>query len=672
MKKLFLFFLFLLLLIGVVSAVNWNSENLVFTPMFNTIGSTNGLDDLSPNGNDGTANNGVTFTNVSQTSFDFDGSNQFIDLGSANGVKTISAWVNPDTTITTSVPDCYFRDGGGTPYLCLGGNIAGAMSDEMVTLAVSGGFFYLTAAQTVSQFNSNTWYNIVLSEENGGYRVYINGVDYGVTNNATSPVIDRDYSNPEIGTGAGVFWNGQMTSLYLLSTSINSSDVSSIYAEGFNYNPYLANGNFSITAEDAWTGLSINNFSAFINGTTYNTSTGIITTDILSNTTSLYNIIVFDNNNYVNRTYEDYNVSTNLEASLYPYNSVNITFKYENNLSIADNENISIEFISDVYGTNFTTTNGLLNVTIPFPSDYTLRYSAPGFLERNYLFTLTDGTYNELILYLPLDNADNVTISVFDSFQYPLIGATVKTLKYFIDTNSFLQVSSQETNFEGLLVERLELGSEFYKFIVELNGDTVLSTDSTYVYGDFELVANTQESGFNPLFALTGLYGEITVNESARSVLYEFSDRDNLASQGCLEIYYYNVFNRVLVNDSCVSGASGSVTLIVSNVTGSYEARGYITKDNIEYFVTMDNFEVNSSDAFSDSDSLLLSVFIIIISFFLGFFAIEIGLVSAGFTTMILSIVGLLDLSISVTIPIFVLSLVAAFLIANKRRGGFL
>ena len=62
----------------------------------------------------------------------------------------------------------------------------------------------------------------------------------------------------------------------------------------------------------------------------------------------------------------------------------------------------------------------------------------------------------------------------------------------------------------------------------------------------------------------------------------------------------------------------------------------------------------------------------IIAMFFVGYFALELAMVISGLAVLITSIVGLFNISLSVSIPLFVISLVLAYIISRYRRGGFL
>jgi hypothetical protein len=373
-----------------------------------------------------------------------------------------------------------------------------------------------------------------------------------------------------------------------------------------------------------------------------------------------------------------YTTPTNTTAYILHYSS-NIVIMYfydELNYSLVT-ENITIELISDIFSNTYYTTTGSKTVSLLAPTDYNIRYRATGYAPRNYFFTLVNGSYSLLNLtMLQLGEGENVTINLYDNLQNKIVGARIKVLKYIVPTNSFKIVDIRETNFEGQTVVYMQLNTEYYEFIVEYDKDdngvleTILTTDPTYIYSTtINLFANLFELGFNSLFEQTGLYGVITFNSTNRNATYTFDDAAGTATQGCIYAYRLVLGERTFVNSTCASGAAGTAITKIPNVNATYELRGYIIKDSTNYFITMKTVVLGGTTVFSNDDSLFFSAVIIIAMFFLGFFAIEIGVILAGLATMILSFVGMLNVPRSVTIPIFALSLILAFII-NKSRGS--
>lgn len=173
--------------------------------------------------------------------------------------------------------------------------------------------------------------------------------------------------------------NGQYVYYYISSNGESSYDA-------FNNSGFVADllspQNLFITANDYYDSSSISNFSALINETQYNTTTGTLNTDIPNNSTSLFNITIMSNQSggYFNRTYLDYNVSTNLQAQL-----------WQAELLIYPKELISG---NNITGGNFTVGSQTVNNGNPLKlkaGNYNVTFQHP-----NYLITITNFSVSAL------------------------------------------------------------------------------------------------------------------------------------------------------------------------------------------------------------------------------------------------------------------------------------
>ncbi len=386
------------------------------------------------------------------------------------------------------------------------------------------------------------------------------------------------------------------------------------------------------------------------------------------------------NYSYANASYYTTVAKTehNLLITHYTINSVALYFYDELTYDLITPDNITMEFISDDFSYTYYTTTGSKLVSLLSPAEYNIRFKADTYTPRNYFFTLVNNSYSLLNLtMLPLGEGTNVTINLYDNIGNKIVGARIKILKYIVPTNSYRIVDIRETSFEGKTVVAMQLNTEYYKFIVEFDKDgdgdldNVLTTAPSYIYDDtINLYANIYATGFNSLFDITGLYGVITYDNTTRKASFTYDDAQGIATQGCIYAYRLLLGERTLVNSTCAVGAAGVALTTIPNVNATYEIRGYITKDTKNIFITQKIVKLGGTNVFNNPDSLLLSAFIIITFFFLGFFAAEIGVILAGLATMLLSFVGLLPIPASVTVPIFVLSLIIAFVISKNRGGG--
>jgi len=609
--------------------------------------------------------------NSSPNSYNFVKSNQgYVELNAQTGTKSFSFWIYNDVTINNVLQEVMnFQDDN---YGMAFGKISTSQPATTLISIISGAgnYYSWTEANIGSASLSSAWRNYIFVWDGvNNYNLTLDGVNIGLGTAFSSPP-ELVFTDIEIGRRGSSgydsdFFDGKFDEVKFFSTSLTSEEINNLYDYGI---IDIIDYSFSISAKNIVTGLSINNFSAVVNGTNYNTTNGTIITSIY-NSTSLINLSV-DSVNFSSATENNYNVSFDYIATLYPENTINITFYDELNSSLINYTNISVELISDDYSYNYTTSNGSIIPTLIFPSSYYIRYTADNYAIGNYYFSLVDDTYNTLSLFMiPIATSDNLTVNVFDTLSNAVVGANIKLLKYFVVTNTFSQVSAAQTNFEGKVRFPIEKYTEFYKFLVEYESETVLTTTPTYITGDeINLYVNLLESGFDTLFSNTGLYGKISYLNTTNILKYVYDDEDNIASGGCFYAYRLSVSGETLVNTSCGSGSASTVYMSVANVTGvSYKIKGYITKGGNTLFVT--DYLLSFGDyASSDVDGLILAIILLLTFIFVGFWRLEIAVILAGVSIFTMSLIKLIILPLTMAIPIFVLSFVIAVIIRRSNK----
>jgi hypothetical protein len=353
----------------------------------------------------------------------------------------------------------------------------------------------------------------------------------------------------------------------------------------------------------------------------------------------------------------------------YTTNSIQFYFRDEDSDALIT-ENISVELISELVAYTYWTDNGTLYVDLISPTEYNIRYGAEGYGERNYYFTMTDYSFNNITLYLANESDyTEVTINVFDTLQNPLEAARVKILKYVPDTNSYEIVSVKETSFAGQIKELLSIGTEYYKFIVEYDGEVVLTTTASYIYGnEITLYANLLTGGFDELFRLTGLYGVIGYDSG--NAFFTWNDEDGVVSQGCLYAFLQTDEGLVANGSVCASGAADTIYLPVANTSGlTYLLKGYVDKNGYTIYLT--NYWLSFKDELDTGrNGLILGFILLAVFIFVGYWRLELAVLMGGFGLLILVVVGVININISYAIGMFILSIISAFLISHKKGGA--
>ncbi len=155
-----------------------------FVGSYPTTGST--IYDLSGNSYNGTLTNGPTFNSSNSGSIVFDGTNDYVSLGSSVPTNlqigqndfTIDFWVYPSNTSAYSICG-NLQDSNGTGYywVIINSTFTGLHTVQFGTEPVPACKFGTTALA------ANQWYNIILSRTGTSLICYINGSVYGNTAN---------------------------------------------------------------------------------------------------------------------------------------------------------------------------------------------------------------------------------------------------------------------------------------------------------------------------------------------------------------------------------------------------------------------------------------------------------------------------------------------------------
>lgn len=232
-------------------------------------------------------------------------------------------------------------------------------------VGVNNVYFYMTNSVyvgPVSSVNDDAWHHYVSIKNGTTIELYFDGVSVG-TSSGTVTVAS---ANVELGgrsSAGGDDINGYIDVYKLYNRPLTQLEVVNLYnCNDINSCDIQAN-NFTVTAISNYSDITINNFSVNIDGVDYNTTTGSIITHILDNSTELYNITL-TSNEWFNKTYPYYNVSSNLEASL-----------IQSELSFACYEKVSGNSLTCDNSTIINPDAGVYNWTLGVTDYYNILYN---------------------------------------------------------------------------------------------------------------------------------------------------------------------------------------------------------------------------------------------------------------------------------------------------------
>lgn len=266
---------------------NWYKNNIPYAVLnmpFGTNAGTaaNAVKDYSGYNNHGTLGSGSstptwTSSGVFGGAYNFDGGNDYIDLGKPNSLNftgytdfTISAWVN-------------IKGGAGThrPILCRG--------DQQYCLKVyTGDTFEFCVYDTSWRCAysdvapaQNTWYYVIARTDGSEVSLWVNGTKQGTT---TYSGISTSFTNFNVQIGAdtasGRYFNGSIDEVYIYNRSLSAEQIRQNYFMGSNkYNTSVIDSD-ETDEGDVWT-CQITPNDGLADGTAMNASIQIIPLNVV-------------------------------------------------------------------------------------------------------------------------------------------------------------------------------------------------------------------------------------------------------------------------------------------------------------------------------------------------------------------------------------------------------
>ena len=201
--------------------------------------------DLSGNSNNGTLTNGPTFSTDNGGAIVFDGTDDFVTLGTQINSDitttnvTISFWAYIDSTandeifvsmetLNTNIPLIIWYDTSSTYEVQnTGSGDVGGGSTNVITTAVTDASSEKRFTTSNNALSANTWYNIavVLDVTNNEFYTYINGVEEAKwTSNNTSGGIKSTTNDFRIG-GGSPYLDGRISQFLVYTKALTAAEV---------------------------------------------------------------------------------------------------------------------------------------------------------------------------------------------------------------------------------------------------------------------------------------------------------------------------------------------------------------------------------------------------------------------------------------------------------------
>ena len=288
------------------------------------------------------------------------------------------------------------------------------------------------------------------------------------------------------------------------------------------------------------------------------------------------------------------------------------------------------------------------NITIT-EAEMEFEYTVVGCGTRTYYL---DSTLNNVTQYIDLycdAETDPVIFNVKNQNDDVVEEVFIYIQKYDIGTATATTVDIIKTDSNGQAIGNIIKDTQLYKFVLIYEGEIVLDTSETYVLLDeYTFRINLEEDYFTNYDYILNTYCAVDYDNDTTTFSYTWLDVTNNISKACLDIYMISNTANLIVNNSCTSTSSGTISLNIPPPVGTntYMATGYV-------YIGSEKFVCSNSESVSfdlgwkdyDTEGLFLSFFVLVFLITVGLWhpVVAISLMSVGI--VLLNVLGLFHLS---------------------------
>lgn len=487
-----------------------------------------------------------------------------------------SSILNITATLTTETNNITFTTSNGTIPI---GNITNGYYNITIASNQSGGYLnrtYLNFNASGTTLQASIWQAEIYANASDTTSI-TQIMNFGIKTNGSSLI------NLSNSTG----WANLRLKKGTYNLTINSTpyDTQNYPFTITNYEQLYFTSNFSnaalltINATNIISGTDIDTFEIRLrnNGSisaspdsNKSTSSGSIQFSLVNGTY----ILSFVSSNY---TLANTTLIINITASklpnytfvIYSINSFNISIWDEikgkpSPFNTTASTPVSFEISSNVYSTNFSTSNSSYYIDLLTPSDYRISYITDKYRQRQYYFTITNGTHQVLDLYLlSITNGTLTTFTITDQNANPVLNYTFQAQRYYIYSNTYEIIAMAKTDAQGKVSIDLQQNNAFYKFIItDTRGTIRLDTVPSTVFAtEYSLSINTQTDTLSEVQARNSANLPITFSNITNIFTFTYNSLTGLAAaQTCLTVNEFSLKSSNNICNTC--STSGSATLL--------------------------------------------------------------------------------------------------------------
>lgn len=295
------------------------------------------------------------------------------------------------------------------------------------------------------------------------------------------------------------------------------------------------------------------------------------------------------------------------------------------------------------------------------------------FVTRDYYFqndTISNVSQDIFLYLLKSSSSTSFILKVQDDNLLPLEDHIIIIQRFYPGENLFRTVQIAKTSENGKTVGFFETETVDYRFIIKLNGQTLLTTTQQKIVGEvapFTLIFTIGKDLGKPwktLENLTNLDFSLIFDKSTNVVTYTYVDTSGNFTLGTLIVQKQNFSFSTNTNLCSLNSSQASATIscnLTGNGTGTYIAKGFNTRGNIETLVSQISFIIETFSSVAGMLGVLLAWFLILISSFAFKFNEIAGIFMVNATVIFVNIIGLVSfgmLAISALVAVSIIIVV--------------
>jgi len=225
-----------------------------------------------------------------------------------------------------------------------------------------------------------------------------------------------------------------------------------------------------------------------------------------------------------------------------------------------------------------------------YTMDAQLEYGADGFTSKLYYFNgySISNTTNFLDFFLT-DGTTQVTLTVRDFDDSVVESAVIKVLSYDVATDTATTTEVVETDSNGEAFVQLILDTEWYVFIVEVDGVLKLQTIPTRITSTSKTLRIDLEDikYFDRYDVTRGITHSLTWTNATQTFTFTWSDPSGDMVDGCLKVSRRSINSESILSNACTTSTASTITYTVTdNITNQmYIAVSYIKFADGEVYI---------------------------------------------------------------------------------------